>query len=176
MPVGVTHGLANLTDTQSKEVLALFDLLDTDRDGLIDPKSARHICARLGFHMEAPTHRDDPGASPVSRDDLLVWLDGYYAQAQAATSSGAELRLSKQYALLRSFDLFGGGTQNRVTRKSMVNFLTQEQHKVRPEVVSKLLDEFGDGFTLTRLQLQDLLREQLRRQQGARLAAAQNAR
>ena len=52
----------------------------------------------------------------------------------------------------------------------MVNFLTQEQHKVRPEMVSKLLDEFGDGFTLTRLQLQDLLR----RQQGARLAAAQN--
>ena len=69
-----------------------------------------------------------------------------------------------------SFDLFGGGTQNRVTRKSLVNFLTQEQHKVRPEMVSKLLDEFGDGFTLTRLQLQDLLR----RQQGARLAAAQN--
>ena len=112
----------------------------------------------------------------MSRDDLLVWLDGYYAQAQAATNSGVELRLSKQYALLRSFDLFGGGTQNRVTRKSLVNFLTQEQHKVRPEMVSKLLDEFGDGFTLTRLQLQDLLREQLRRQQGARLAAAQNAR
>ena len=57
-----------------------------------------------------------------------------------------------------------------MTRKSLVNFLTQEQHKVRPEMVSKLLDEFGDGFTLTRLQLQDLLR----RQQGARLAAAQN--
>ena len=62
-----------------------------------------------------------------------------------------------------------------MTRKSLVSFLTEEQHKVRPEMVSKLLEEFGDGYTLTRPQLKELMRQQqLTQQQQAARQAAQN--
>eukprot|EP00322_Chrysochromulina_rotalis_P026075 CAMPEP_0115863830 /NCGR_PEP_ID=MMETSP0287-20121206/18887_1 /TAXON_ID=412157 /ORGANISM="Chrysochromulina rotalis, Strain UIO044" /LENGTH=151 /DNA_ID=CAMNT_0003318281 /DNA_START=6 /DNA_END=461 /DNA_ORIENTATION=+ len=143
--------------------MALFDLMDTNRDGMIEPKAARKICERLGFHPEPPQHSGDPGSSAVTREDLLSWIDGYSEKANGLNVQSAELKLSQRYALLRTLDLFGGGSQNQITRKALVGFLDEEQHKVRPEIVGKLLDEFGDGLTLTRSALAELLSEQLQR-------------
>ena len=154
-------GLSNLSDTQSREVMALFDMLDTDRDGRIDYATASHLCERLGFHAELPRQpKDASSSSTVSKQDFLAWMDEFSAQTKAETARGTDLRISQRYALLHSFDHFGGGAERRVTRKALMGFMTEEQHKVRPDMFDALLEEFGDGFTLTTPQLKELLRQQ----------------
>lgn len=161
--------LANLSDAQTKEVLAVFDILDTDRDGMIDMPTARLVCERFGFHPEPPA---DGVSTPVSREAILSWLDVFTGQAQAQTSHAAELRNSQRYALLRTFDLFGGGSQHKVSRKALAGFLAEEGHKVKPQLITYLLEDYGDGLTITRPQLKSLMKDQALAQQRAASAAA----
>ena len=166
--------LAFISDAQCKEVNALFDLLDTDRDGLLDAKSARFVCERLGFYPEPPHHTGDPGSSAATREDILSWIDNYSGQAQAKTKNGDKLRLSQRYALLRTFDVYGGGSQHRLTNKAIASFLETEQHKVRPEMISRLIEEFGDGLKLTREQLKEVMQQQQQKGQHRQVPASKS--
>ena len=53
-----------------------------------------------------------------------------------------------------------------MTRKALVGYLNEEQHKIRSDTVGHLLDDFGDGFTLTRAQLKELLKQQTQSAKG----------
>lgn len=147
--------LSNLSDAQTKEIYALFHVLDTNSDNLLSPRSAHRLCEALGFHPDMQAQLGARGFStPVSREDVLQWLDTFCGQAERSD----EIRLAQRFALLKSCDQFADSA-SRVTRAALESFLASEQHKVQPEVVEALLDEVGDGHTLTKVQMASLLRE-----------------
>ena len=108
----MARSLYNLSDTQTKEILAIFEFLDTDRDGLISPRSAAVLCEKLGFHPEPPGP-SDPGTKPMRSDDLLAWIDSFMGQVMRDD----ELRLTQRYALLKSMDVFAT-SKSRLTKQS----------------------------------------------------------
>ena len=145
--------LANLSDAQTKEVHALFNYLDADRDGLLSPRSVQVVCDALGFHLEPPRQRGDPGSLMVSRDDLMAWLDSYAGQSLKRS----EIRLALRFALFRSHDVFN--QSERITRAAVEKYIASEQHIVRPEVLDALFDELGDGETLGKEAIETLMRQ-----------------
>jgi hypothetical protein len=145
--------LNNLSDPQTKEVLALFHFLDTDADGLLSPRSASNLCSALGFHIEPPRNAGDPGATPIGHEDLLSWIDTFYGQAL----KNKELQVAQQFALLRTFDPFSGGRGSKVTKEAVEAFLAKEQHSVRPEVLAALFEDLGDGASLSKEELHHII-------------------
>lgn len=152
--------VANLSDVQAKEVIALFRYFDTDRDGMLSPRSAAKLCERLGFHLEPPMVAGDPGSTKVSLVDLLSWCDAYCGKCM----KNEELKLAQRFALLAACDTFATG--QRITRDALAQFLQLEQHTVRPEAIDALLNDLGTDGQLSKQQLQALVGG--RRSGGAR--------
>ena len=151
--------LSNLSDPQTKEVIALFKFFDTDRDGLISPRSATKLCEQLGFHLEPAHFSGDPGSTPLSLSDLLAWCDSFCGQCARSD----DLHIAQRFALLRSCDVYASGP--RVSRDALIQFLANEQHAVSSEAVDALLSEMGgDGQSLSKADVAALV--------GARKAAA----
>lgn len=151
--------LSNLSDPQTKEIIALFKFFDTDRDGLISPRSATKLCEQLGFHLEPAHFPGDPGSSPIALPDLLSWCDSFCGQCLRSE----DLHHTQRFALLRACDIFASGP--RVSRDALVQFLALEQHTVRPEAIEQLLTEVGTDGQLSKSDLESLLSQG--RQPGA---------
>jgi hypothetical protein len=148
--------LGSLSDQQTKEVAQLFRFFDNNRDGLISPRSATKLCERLGFHPEPLK-----ACTPLTLRDVLSWCNSFCGQC----SSSDELRTAQRFALLRSCDPFASG--QRISRTALENFLVQEQHTVRPEVIDALLQDLGtDGQHLTKADLKALVAKHSRGQPG----------
>lgn len=143
--------LSNLSDPQTKEILALFAFFDTNRDGLISPRAATKLCERLGFHLEPAAFAGDPGSSPLSRADLLAWCDNFCGQCLRSD----ELRSTQHFALLRHCDPFESG--QRVSKEALLNFLALEQHSVQPEAVDALLGDLGSNGQLSKAEMAALV-------------------
>ena len=141
--VEMSH-LSNLSDPQSKEIVALFKFFDTDRDGLISPRTAIKLCAQLGFHLEPAAFAGDPGSSPLTQNDLLNWCDNFCGQCLRSD----DLRLAQRFALLRACDEFATGP--RVSRDALLQFLASEQHQVQDEAVDALIIEMGTDGQLSK--------------------------
>lgn len=149
--------LFNLSEAQTNEISAVFEFLDTDRDGLLSPRSALHLCEKLGFHPEPASGPGEPGSVPLSVDDFLSWMDKYIDQlVRDEEQKDGELRLAERYALLKSCDVFASA-KGRLTRRPIEAYLTSEQHKVPPEVLDALMDEVGDGHSLSKQQFAQLI-------------------
>jgi Ca2+-binding EF-hand superfamily protein len=144
--------LSNLSDPQTKEVMALFQFFDTDRDGLVSPRSASKLCSQLGFHLEPAHFAGDPGSTPLSLPDLLNWVDNFIGQCQRSK----ELSLAQRFALLRACDVHASGP--RVSREALMHFLTLEKHTVGPEAIDELLEEVGTDGQLSKSDLAAVLR------------------
>ena len=147
-----SSGLGNLSDPQTKEIIALFQFYDTDRDGLVSPRSATKLCEHLGFHLEPAHFSGDPGSTPLSLPDVLSWCNNFCGQCLRSD----DLRLAQRFALLRNCDVFAGS--QRISREALMQFLTLEQHSVRPEAVDALLSEVGTNDQLSKKDVASLMR------------------
>lgn len=158
--------LSNLSDPQTKEIEALFRFFDTDRDGLISPRSTSKLCEQLGFHLEPAHFPGDPGSTPLSLDDLKVFIDKFSGQCLHSS----DLRLAQRFALLRACDVFANG--QRVTRDAMLQFLSLGQHAVSTEAVEQMLLEVGTDGELSKKDMANLLSTTggQQQQQGRRAA------
>jgi hypothetical protein len=149
------HARPSASRAHPPQVLALFRFLDTDNDGapparrwtlahghpchclqsdrivracagLLSPRSARNLCASLGFHVEPPRHPGEPGATAIGSEDLLHWVDAYLGQAHR----NKEIQNAQTFALLKSYDPYSSAARH-VSRDALQVFLSSEQHKVR---------------------------------------------
>ena len=136
--------LGNLSDTQSDELAILFEFFDTDKDGLISPRSCTKLCERLGFHLEPASFAGDAGSTPLSLEDLLGWVNQFCGQCEKSE----ELRLAQRFTLLRHCDVLTSG--QRVSREALSSFLEGEQHVVTDEALDALLAEVGTNGALTK--------------------------
>ena len=143
--------LTNLSDPQTKEIAALFKFFDTDRDGLISPRSATKLCEQLGFHLEPAHFSGDPGSTPLALPDMLDWCDSFCGQCNRSN----DLRLAQRFQLLRACDVFAKGP--RVSQDAMLQFLSLGQHAVRPEAVEQMLIEVGTEGELSKRDMAQLL-------------------
>ena len=144
--------LANLSDPQTKEIEAMFKFFDTDRDGLISPRSATKLCEQLGFHVEPAHFAGDPGSTPLAVHELLAWCDNFCGQCLRNDA----LRMAQRFALLRACDTFATGP--RVSRDALMNFFQLEQHTVKEEAVDSLLMELGTDGQLSKQDLAAFIR------------------
>ena len=143
--------LSNLSDPQTKEITQMFKFFDTDRDGLISPRSATKLCEQLGFHLEQAHFAGDPGSTPLALHELLAWCDNFCGQCLRSD----QLRLAQRFALLRACDTFATGP--RVSRDALTNFLSLEQHSVKEEAVDALLMEVGTDGQLSKADMAALI-------------------
>ena len=143
--------VSNVSDAQSKEVIALFRFFDTDHDGLISPRSASKLCEQLGFHLEPAHFSGDPGSSPISMPDLLSWIDSFCGQC----ARQPELALAQRFALLRACDIFAQGS--KVSKEALIQFLAMEKHTVGEEAIDQLLDELGTDGCLSKADMATLI-------------------
>ena len=150
----------NLSDPQTKEIVALFRLYDNDNDGLVSPRSATKLCETLGFHLEPAHFSGDPGSSPLTLQDLLGWIDNFCGQCLRSD----ELQRAQRFALLRSCDVFASG--QRVSREALASFLEEEQHSVTPEALDALLAEMGTNGQLSKDDLKMIVGKKKREKTG----------
>ena len=143
--------LGNLSDTQSDELATLFKFFDTDKDGLISPRSCTKLCERLGFHLEPASFAGDAGSTPLTLEDLLGWVNQFCGQCERSE----ELRLAQRFTLLRHYDVLTAG--QKVSREALSSFLEGEQHVVTDEALDALLAEVGTNGGLTKPDLAMLI-------------------
>ena len=93
------------------------------------------------------------GATPISADDVLAWVDDFMGQMQ----HNEDLRLAQKVALLRSFDALASESDNKVTREALMQFLTEQEQAVRPQEVDAMLNEFGTNDRLSRSDLRQII-------------------
>ncbi len=105
------------------------------------------------FGCGSTTHfAGDPGSTPLSQSDLLSWIDNVCGQCLRSD----DLRLAQRFALLRNCDIEASG--QRISREALMQFLTLEQHSVRPEAIDALLEEVGTDGGLTKADMASLMR------------------
>lgn len=141
--------LGSLSDPQAKEIVTLFQLFDTDKDGYITPQSACKLCQELGYNLDQSTLAST--TRPLNLHDVLSWCDTFCGQCLRSD----DLRLTQRFSLLRGCDAFATGA--RITRDALLKFLEEEGHAVNADVVDQLLHEIGTEGELSKEDFGNLL-------------------
>ena len=133
-----------LSDPQTRDITAVFNFLDRDRDGHITPEAAIKLCERLGYHVDKADVRRQKVASLLSLPDVLGWCESYAAACQRSD----ELRLTQLFTLLQKSskrmpdrNLPAGKQGQVVTRRDLRDYLESEQHVVDHSVLEAFVEE-----------------------------------
>lgn len=119
----------SLSDAQAKEVRDLFNVRDTDRDGLLTLGQATNLCRHLGFNVDTSTLQQTE--QHVSLRDLLSWCEAF----AGSCAHSEDLHLTQMFQLLKQRDL--GGNEG-ITCRGLRRYLEDEGLCFGPEQAPSL--------------------------------------